>query len=676
MQQPSDGIARELLPHIHLVSSYRFPLLPNVHPEKASEWLLQAPKIARDTAPFYWTYLDQPQDGTVLLVWQSTSLGPEFPSDGYIWAAPEMAYQVQVQGGYTIEMYHQKVGFGPREQIATHSRKRYRLHPTNNPGGPQPDLSLWLIHYAQCDPNERIQSQNIQLDPRIQNTMQTRSYLQAQGQIVQKDFMLHDRSNWPQIQFPRNQARNPPMYNGNAHQARIPQTMAYPTQHPAGPPAKRVRTQSAVPNAVPNGSAVHDIDEEEDISRGDFFDLVTPRDISTSRYKQNHEWMEEVLSSPYSMSQIVPTDLGLGKLGELASITDGFFDAPFDPDKDVTKFPYVGRLDPEKADAFRQKANQYIEDTNKEIEKMKAKHAKRMAKFEKGSLLSRAEVELRTAVADPSDVGPEYWRLEGRIDEDDAEEAKKVVAAPSKVDDILAQVEASLGRHAVAVQELRRIQDGGYEEVVRNPSPIGVPSPEKSAPQSQNGGSGTPHSGGMITDADMDMGNSAGGLLDQYPTSRTPASMFGTPQGQLQANSSNGTPGMHVPSPQPTSYLSPQPQGSAQGDGTTSHSIQQPVTQQPSTDVAPVSVSTHSPHPTATSGNTPIPDFSTTPNDFADLGDLDTAGEALAGYGDAGGEMGDMELDMDTGMDDSAFGEAFHGVEPRDDGADDHGDGM
>ena len=78
--------------------------------------------------------------------------------------------------------------------------------------------------------------------------------------------------------------------------------------------------------------------------------------------------------------------------------------------------------------------------------------------------------------------------------------------------------------------------------------------------------------------------------------------------------------------------------------------------------------STFSPHPavtTSTTGNTPLPDFGTTPNDFADLGDLDTAGDALASYSDGSGEMGDLG-DMDVGMDDSAFGEAFHSVEPRD----------
>ena len=102
-----------------------------------------------------------------------------------------------------------------------------------------------------------------------------------------------------------------------------------------------------------------------------------------SRYKQNHEWMEEILSSPYSINQIIPADLGLGVRGELAGLTEGFFDAPIDPDKDVAKYNYVGRLDPGKADEFRNRATERIAEVNKEIEKMKTRHAKRLANSRK-----------------------------------------------------------------------------------------------------------------------------------------------------------------------------------------------------------------------------------------------------------------------------------------------------
>jgi hypothetical protein len=85
---------------VHLLSTYRFPTLQQLHPDKVAEWLLSAPKITRDQNPFFWTYLDRPVDNSILLVWQSLTLGSDFPSDGYVWPPQETAFQVEVSGGY------------------------------------------------------------------------------------------------------------------------------------------------------------------------------------------------------------------------------------------------------------------------------------------------------------------------------------------------------------------------------------------------------------------------------------------------------------------------------------------------------------------------------------------------------------------------------------------------
>jgi Fungal domain of unknown function (DUF1750) len=516
------------------------------------------------------------------------------------------------------------------------------------------------------------------------------------------------------------------MYGANVPQARVPQAMAYPTQHAtAGPPAKRARTAANANQAAAGGAvAVLDIDDEEDTSRGDLFDHTTPREISMSRYKQNHEWMEEILSSPYSINQTIPADLGLGVRGELASLTAGIFDAPVDPEKDVAKYTYVGRLDSDKAEEFRKRAHDRIAQTNREIEKLKAKHARRLAKFQKGSLITNSEKELRTAVDDPTDTGPEYWRLEGRVDEDDSEDGKVASRVLPKVDDIVAQVEASVGRHAAAVKELIRIQDGGYEEApaIQSPPPAAAdPTPQITPPGSHNGST---HSGVLVGDADMDMSNSAAGMLDQYHTglssNATPGSSFPTPQPHLH-QSSVGTPNLNIPSPQPVAP--PNTQQPSQSDinmtdgpsndqapsndqtagdwvvvpsggvsPTASTQPPQPMTsasaEQAQNQPAPATsapVSNASPFPITagtSAANTPgLPDFHASPNDFADLGDLDTAGDALASYEGLGeGEIGDLgdleEMGMDNGgeMDDSAFGDAFHGVEQHQHGVEEEGD--
>lgn len=81
--------------------------------------------------------------------------------------------------------------------------------------------------------------------------------------------------------------------------------------------------------------------------------------------------------------------------------------------------------------------------------------------------------------------------------------------------------------------------------------------------------------------------------------------------------------------------------------------------------------------PTPAVGDSESMAFDGDNNDFSSLGDLDTAGDALAGYdpptldGTPGG-LGDS-LDLD--MDDSAFGDAFHGVNTSNEGGDTPADG-
>lgn len=734
MQDPSQGIHRDLLHHVHLLSTYRFPNTPSqLHPERVAEWLLNAPKITRDQAPVYWTYLDRPVDGTVLLSWQTPTLGHEFPSDGYIWAPGETAFSMEVMG-CTLEIYQCKIGYATGESIASHSRRRYRILPPRIPNqNPLPDPNLWIIHYIQAPPEDRLPSHIIPINQQIQTIMSTRQYLHQQGQLIHKEFLLHDRANWAKIDFPRGHPRGAPMYAASIP-PRVPQSMAYPTHPQPGPPPKRARTAVSQAAAANNTTAVVEEDEEEN-SRGDWFDLTTPREISYSRFLTNYDWMEEVLSSPYAIHQIVPTDLGLGVRGELNSLTEGIFNAPLKENEEPTPaLNYVGRLDPGKAEEFRKRAHDTIAQTNKDIEKIKAKHAKRLAKFQRGSLISQAEKELRTAVDDPSDVGPEYWRLEGKIDEEENEDTETPIKVPSKVDDVLAKVEASLGRHAVAISELRRIQDGGYEEVAAQASP------QPSRP-SRNG---SQQSGVLINEsdvADVDMTNSTAGLLDQFHNSN-PSSSHATPMsanyptpGHLQHPSAATTPAgaLHMASPHLSQTMgtpqaaqhqfSPQQEqqdihmqdsistaeahqsmtATAQPTGDTSDWVViPPGGVSPTADPSNTNTNSNTPNPQSHDQQSALPDYlkpssNNTPeqttnstslpepqvehsqeqeeqehhtelneNDF-DLEDLDTAGDALASY-DADDNMEDDGHGLGDLVDDSAFGEAFHGIDH------DHGD--
>ncbi|KAI8630421.1 DUF1750-domain-containing protein [Xylariaceae sp. FL1651] len=696
ISDPSYVVHRDLLPHVHLISTYRYTLKAQVQPAEVTSWLMQAPKIARDTAPFFWTYLDKPENGHISLTWQPLQLmGTHFASDGFMWPPQEQYFTQEVGNGVILEMYYHKAGYAPGEPFATHSRRRFRLIPPNapNPNAPQVDPSLWIVHYGPIDNNERIHSQMIPRDPRSQSIMETRGYLHRCGQIQRKEFILGDRVNWPQIAWPREPSRQP-MYPANRG---VPQTMAYPPHAPTvgGPPSKRPRTNQPAHGQMNPMAAMGqtDYEDDEDTSRGDLFDLLTPRDVSISRYKQNHEWMEEILSSAYRMGQIGFADLGLGLKGELSGLTEGIFEAQ--GSNAVTKSrtkPATTHLDPEQAAEFRTRVNNRIDSTKTEIEKMKAEHARQMAKFKHNSLITAAERELRTAVDDTS---AEPLRLDGRGDEAEDAANRWPSKHHKKVDDIVSQVEAHLNRQAEVIYDLRRIHDGGYQE------PAPEPITQANAPQalvgaaqasSANGSNtmsrqpshaGSQQSGFMMGDSDIDMGGTAAGLLDQMHTG---ASSNSTPQPPMSAAPSNAaTPAnLNIPSPHP---LPPQMGTSSNQnadvkmDGTYTTSGAAPdhgtgsgdwvvvpkggVTPDANADAASATGLPRATGPSskqASTAGTPSGEFNGDNNDFSSLEDLNSAGDALAGVS---GTPGGMSESLDLNMEDSAFGDAFHGVDTQ-----------
>lgn len=88
------------MPHVHLVSSFRYPSMPGLDLKDVAKFLMNAPLIARDKAPFFWTYLDRPADGTTLMTWQPLGrLSTNFATDGFVWAPPEQIYKHDLGNG-------------------------------------------------------------------------------------------------------------------------------------------------------------------------------------------------------------------------------------------------------------------------------------------------------------------------------------------------------------------------------------------------------------------------------------------------------------------------------------------------------------------------------------------------------------------------------------------------
>ena len=325
--------------HLHLISAHQFPLVGQLALNVAFKYLLDAPQIVKTLAPMSWTYVNGPNDGTIWLEWLPPYKHSRLPSDGFVWGDPESVFR-QEFGGYTIEGMVHQLGYRPGvDQLASHARTRYHfIAKAPNINAAAPDPSLWIVHYHQAEHRNILPSAQLPFDPQTRQLMMERQSLQNQGRLEKRDFMLHDREHWPHINGPtgREMGHNmiaPGFYGSNP----MPSRGGF---NPP-PPAKRQRTGQGSIAAANDGMPDTSIEDEENTALGDYFDHLTPRDISTARYMQHHRWMEEVFSSPYASGQIVPADLGLGLMGEMKSLTDGLLDPPsmdFDSsDKQISK---------------------------------------------------------------------------------------------------------------------------------------------------------------------------------------------------------------------------------------------------------------------------------------------------------------------------------------------------
>lgn len=233
---------------------------------------------------------------------------------------------------------------------------------------------------------------------------------------------------------------------------------------PVPPSAKRLKT--TLPGLHPAGQAAGGdpgmtIEEEEDTSRGDMLDHLSPREIATTRYIQHHEWMEEVLGSVYSTSRIKPVDLGLGLRGELESVTKGLLEPPVYPtpptkpeERDASK---EEKSQAEILAAFRPRVEAKIADMEAEIARMELLHTARLQKISKSGIAKEAERKLRAGVDGSQRAAATTPDEEVPTDPLLVEVQRADTAAAGKtVDEIVAEVEAAIGKKVVEKKMLLR----------------------------------------------------------------------------------------------------------------------------------------------------------------------------------------------------------------------------
>lgn len=420
-----------------------------------------------------WNYVSAPQDGTLWLEWISARSGEHrFPSDGYVWGDMEQTYR-QEFGGYTLEMLVHNVGYRPQyENMAAHARTRYHFIAKNpSVNAAPPDPNLWIVHYHQADQGRVLPSQQVPLSNPMRQIMSERRWLESQGKIERRDFMLHDREHWPTIHIPGNAQMQQQTAMMQQQQHRFPQSGPY--QQQGGPPAKRARTGTSTMPGPPDG--VHDtsIEDEENTSLGDFFDHLSPREISMARYMQHHRWMEEVFSSPYASSHIVPPDLGLGLMGELKGLTDGILNPPSVDDvgrpaetsnkaQDAQPFTNLRR---DQVDEFNKRVEKHLEEGQAEIERMKKEHAEKMAEWKKTKTLMQAEKKLRHATWEGHESAVSLYRMDVPATNGHAEEH----TSPDTVEDVVREVESLLGVKIEGHRDATMIEKGGLEKSEEEP---------------------------------------------------------------------------------------------------------------------------------------------------------------------------------------------------------------
>jgi hypothetical protein len=560
---------------------------------------------------------------------------------GYIITQPSNTLQ-------TLQVFVHNSGFVyPHEPYAMHARHRYRI--AAGPGVIDPNL--WLVHYKPADPQNRVQANQIPIQREIHAQLQMRAQLQQAGPLMRKEFMLVDQANWPKVEFGQQAMRGPqpyynPMQPGRPYAAQPP-----PAKRPRLPTQQQPR-QPAAGAIAPDNSL-----EEEENATQDAFDFLTPREISLSRYKQHHEWMEEIFSSPYAVGTIAPIDLGLGLMGELAPLTAGILDIPGaeipEAGKDNYKIKNYYKLDADQLKDFEKRVSEYTTNEQAEIDKMKADHARKMAQLKRTRTYIKAERRLRDL---------------SRSTESDVEDT-------SPVEDVVQDLEKSLGVTFEAKKAVVCVDKGGFIEA-QQPSPPKAQVNGNGAQQSANGPSSSMNHQGTLDE------NSAASLLDQYGN----ASLSGTPIGNIslpplsqppsQSQSAMGTPSApHGNMNQAPTFdqqdtdldvgeglldldveMSGMAGGEDSGEGYVMVDAQSGNAQQAGGSLQQQNTSSNN-QSAGNAGNIEADAgsmFDTA--DFGSFDNLDSAGDALADYGH------DDTLGLDL-VDDSAFGDAFHGTE-------------
>ncbi|PPR00439.1 hypothetical protein CVT24_004500 [Panaeolus cyanescens] len=253
--------------------------------EHAMNLLMRATTHAQNV-PFTWSYIDKPQDGTVLLLYLGSQSA--FPNDGIRYQEPETRMTVPMNIR-ELEVHEVKYGFipGSTDTSASRFRRRYRIVKGGNP-------SLVLVHYTR-GPATHIQPQLMNQPVRTYPLrMVNEPAVYVVGEKAGQKAMppgqggIGGGSGMPPNMI---SIGNMSMSQQHAMLAQQNNQMESLERRRERERAMRERSASNAGRPPPPGQPQSRMDDDDS---GDEVDQISSRTLASARYKRNHDWMNEV----------------------------------------------------------------------------------------------------------------------------------------------------------------------------------------------------------------------------------------------------------------------------------------------------------------------------------------------------------------------------------------------
>ncbi|KZT69605.1 hypothetical protein DAEQUDRAFT_726590 [Daedalea quercina L-15889] len=301
--------------HEGLCLRYPEPLGPqaNISYEAAVSMLLRAIQLAQHT-PFVWGYIDKPQEGQIYLIFMTQQL--PFPPDGIRYQDQEQKIIMPAGPGRELEVMEVKFGFIPNstDTTAWRVRRRYRLHKGGHP-------QLVLIHYSRGQPVPIMPTLNQPVRNYPLRPINEPALFVVGEKMGQKVYPN-------QHQAPAERSGPPGMGMGFGGIGNPQAMLAQQNNNLEALERRSQRDRSASMNARAPPPARMDDDDSADES-----DMISTRTLALTRYKRNHEFMNEVFmyaafsrkkefpppKSPYSVFDQADVE---AKVGELTAEID------------------------------------------------------------------------------------------------------------------------------------------------------------------------------------------------------------------------------------------------------------------------------------------------------------------------------------------------------------------